>query len=296
MDPTISRRKPRLAFTKSTWDVNIWRLAIPVAAGRPTSSSKFAPSTYLEHMPQFSPDGLRVAFISNRSGSQQIWIAAADGSNPHKITSLDGPECGSARWSPDGERIVFHVEESAGQYAIYAIDGGGGTAHKIIDDGFAPDWSRDGNWMYFSSARTGADQVWKARLASGSVSALTQVTKNGGQGPQESADGRVVYYVRDQSVWQTPVDGGQEMRVTGPLGLQENFAVARSGIYFMSPQDKSGHWPVQLFGFADRKSKTIALIENYPEWGMTVSPDERWLLYPQLDAVEADLMVVENFR
>jgi len=295
MQAAISLGRPRLAYTKATWDVNIWRLAIPAPPGRPTSRRVFAPSVYLEHMPQFSPDGSRVAFISNRSGAQQIWVAAADGSNPDKITSLDGPECASLAWSPNGDQIVFNVD-IADHNVIYVIGAAGGTARKIIDDGGSPQWSRDGNWIYFSSTRTGAEQIWKANLVSGSVSALTQVTRNGGNGPEESADGRFIYYVRDRGVWQTSPDGGQEVRVTGPLGLQENVAVAKSGIYFMSPKDKNGHWPLQYFSFANRKSKTIALIENYPEWGLAVSPDERWLLYPQLDAVEAYLMLVDNFR
>jgi hypothetical protein len=180
--------------------------------------------------------------------------------------------------------------------AIYVIGSAGGAARKIIDDGFAPWWSQDGDWIYFSSTRTGVDQVWKAKFASGSVSALTQVTKNGGTELQESPDGRFIYYVRDKGVWQVSVAGGQEVRVTGPLGVQENVAVSRSGIYFMTPPDQNGNWPLQFFSFADGKVKTITRIEKYPEWGLAVSPDERWLLYPQLDAVESDLMLVENFR
>jgi len=295
VEPAVSRAKPLLAFKKQVWDVNIWRLAIPAPPGRPISPSVFAPSTYLEHMPRFSPDGRRVAFISNRSGSQQIWVAAADGSNPHKITSFDGPECAGLAWSPDGEQIVLELT-GGGQSSIYVIGAAGGNARKIIDDGFAPGWSGDGNWIYFTSTRTGANQVWKARLASGSVSALTQVTKNGGEGTEEAADGRCIYYERDEAVWRAPVDGGEEVRLAGPLSLHGNFAVARSGIYFMSPKNKNGRWPVQLFSFADRRSKTVALIENYPEWGMTVSPDERWLLYVQLADVNSNLMLVENFR
>jgi dipeptidyl aminopeptidase/acylaminoacyl peptidase len=61
--------------------------------------------------PRWAPDGKRFAFISNKDGSSQVWIADFDGSagtvtTTHKLTSI-ATEAGGELWSPDGKNILF---------------------------------------------------------------------------------------------------------------------------------------------------------------------------------------------
>lgn len=56
--------------------------------------------------PRWSPDGRRLAFSSNRTGRYEIWIVAADGSDPRQVTDGPGDKTWPA-WSPDGARILF---------------------------------------------------------------------------------------------------------------------------------------------------------------------------------------------
>jgi serine/threonine protein kinase/Tol biopolymer transport system component len=293
--PAISRGKPRLAYMHAAYDANIWRVAVPSSGNSAVPPSTFAASTYVEHMPQFSRDGKRVVFVSNRSGSQQIWIAKSDGSNVTKLTSFERAECGWPRWSPDGEHILF-ATDTGGQSAIYTIDASGGAPKKLLDNAGAPSWSRDGSWIYFSDR-----EIWKAKLESGSITSRVQLTKNGGGVPLESADGRIVYYVKYQNfaaaVWRVPVSGGEEREVTGPLSNPGNFAVAEKGIYFIPPSDR-GRSLIQFFSFATQKVRTITPTARPVDdvWGMTVSPDERWILHTQTDHEDNVLMLVENFH
>jgi Tol biopolymer transport system component len=161
--PTISRSGNRLAYQRAVCDTKIWRLSLSdpgVAAGAP---SRFIASTRAEESPQYSPDGKRIAFQSERSGPLGIWVSDADGSNAVELFSRSGKVCGNPRWSPDGQRIAFDFNPE-GNFDIYVIRASGGkpiplTTDPAHDD--TPSWSRDGNWIYFASNRTGRWEAWK---------------------------------------------------------------------------------------------------------------------------------------
>lgn len=90
-------------------------------------SVPFVFSTRLEYLPQFSPDGQRVAFVSQTSGVGEIWICDKDGANLVPLTSAGWPETTTPRWSPDGSQIVFQARhEGAGD--IFTIPAGGRCA------------------------------------------------------------------------------------------------------------------------------------------------------------------------
>lgn len=58
-------------------------------------------------MPEYSPDGTRIAFVSDRGGSHQVWIMAADGSDPRRVTAHAGRSAHFPRWSPDGRSLAY---------------------------------------------------------------------------------------------------------------------------------------------------------------------------------------------
>jgi TolB protein len=106
--------------------------------------------------PSYSPDGSRIVFESDRSGTQQLYVMGADGSDQRRI-SFGGGRYASPTWSPRGDLIAF--TRIAGSFNIGVMSPSGGGA-RILTDGWqdeGPSWAPNGQFVMFSRlARGGA--------------------------------------------------------------------------------------------------------------------------------------------
>jgi Tol biopolymer transport system component len=157
---SIPGKPARLVYVRRTVDSNLWRLDLPAFASA-TSSAPVLPksfsSTMSESSPQFSPDGKRVAFQSDRSGDMEVWVADADGANAVQLTALSAYS-GTPRWSPDSQTIAFDSSKER-QWDVYVVPASGGKPRRVTldrDSDHVPSFSRDGKSLYFSSNRSGA--------------------------------------------------------------------------------------------------------------------------------------------
>ena len=85
--PTLSRVGKRLSYATGNSNVNIWRVGGPSARDEEKMATLLIASRWWDNLPQYSPDGRRVAFGSNRSGFQEVWICDSDGSNRRCCTA-----------------------------------------------------------------------------------------------------------------------------------------------------------------------------------------------------------------
>jgi Tol biopolymer transport system component len=162
--------------------------------------------------PEYSPDGKKIAFMSDRTGSLEIWVCDKDGSNAMQLTSFGGSTVTNPRWSPDAGRIAFDAN-AAGEFDVWVTSASGGkpqrmTSHPANDGN--PSWSRDGRWIYFDSARTGEQQIWKIPADGGEA---VQITHDGGFGPLESPGGKFLYYSK---LCSPPASGKSLLKVVKP--------------------------------------------------------------------------------
>ncbi|HEY2013571.1 MAG TPA: hypothetical protein VGH38_08735, partial [Bryobacteraceae bacterium] len=72
-------------------------------------------------------------------------------------------------------------------------------------------------------------------------------------------------------------------------------ALSRSGIYFLGARS-GGRTPLMLYRFGEGKTEKVGAFEKTPFLHLSVSPDEKWVLYTQMDSVVEDLLLVENFQ
>ena len=307
----------RLAYARPVFDTNIWvRETTPLSP----PAHKVAGSTRPDTHPQFSPDGRKLAFTSERSGSLQIWVANSDGSSPLQLTTLARGFINAPRWSPDGKVIVFTSTQSNNQ-DIYSVPAEGGPLRRVTTapsrEG-RPSWSRDGRWIYFYSNRTGRPEIWKIPAEGGEE---IQVTMDGGHESFESPDGKLLYYedygvkgLRSVSTANSP--GPREGTVVLASVRPGYWAVAEKGIYFVELDDKSAAPQVAYYyfnvGTAVEHPEPYQVLRfsnapDHPDWRdrkgshsrlswFPVTWDGRYMAWSQVDQGESDLMMIENFR
>ncbi|MCJ7487227.1 MAG: serine/threonine-protein kinase [Candidatus Aminicenantes bacterium] len=295
-DLAVSPAGRRLVYTRSFVDANIYRFELLDKNGRVGSPRNFIASTRDDSGPAYSPDGRSIVFFSTRSGTQEIWLCNADGSNPRQLTSMGGPLTGDPSWSPDGQTIVFDSRKE-GNSDLYLISPQGGAVRRLTSGPgyeYSARWSRDGKWIYFYSDRSGRDQIYKIPAGGGEA---VQVTKNGGLDAFESPDGQWIYFSKgseiDASLWRMSVRGEEEKQIESVLlSFSRNFVVVDDGIYFT----KKAGGTLEFLDFKSGKSRTIARIDKLWLLGLAISPDHRWILCSILDQTLNDLMLIENFR
>jgi Tol biopolymer transport system component/tRNA A-37 threonylcarbamoyl transferase component Bud32 len=310
----VSIRGDRMVYQQLTASpADIWRVPGRQSSLAGQAPEKLIASSVDDMNPAYSPDGQRIAFASSRSGTSNIWVCDADGSNPVQLTSFDS-FAGTPCWSPDGRRLAFDCDEG-GDFNVYVIDADGGVPRRLTPEpsaDFRGTWSRDGRFIYFASDRGGSTQIWKLPSEGGEA---VQVTRGGGIYAEVSGDDRYVYYAnRDfgASIWRVPVEGGEETEVVpGPIDYAFDWASSPDGIYYAQTTGlgvESFSWSTDLSGqdleysirFLDFASgQTTELFRNeglvLRSW-LAVSPGEEWILYSESPIGQSELMLMENFR
>jgi len=286
----------RVVYAALYRDANLWRAAVGSNGEQP--HARIAASTFDEQTPDYSPDGKRLAFASTRSGTEEIWVANADGSNPKQVTFTGGPQCSNPRWSPDGRLILFNSRRE-GSADLYLLDAATGELRRLTDhqdEELEARWSRDGRMIYFGSNRTGRYEVWRMPATRGEP---VQITRLGGSTATESPDARYLYYAKYETspsaIWRVPTEGGKEEPVVDGLSYTLNFVVAARGIYFLARGGERHQTTLDLFDFASGKRSTLAGVGKPFWWGMALSPDEKSLLFSVVDSAGSNLMLVDRF-
>jgi Tol biopolymer transport system component len=303
-------RPARLAFHTPVEQISLRRVDLDSADihGTFLSIEPFAPSTRRDAPGRFSPDGTKVAFTSTRgSPDYELWVAERDGTNARQLTSFRSNRVMLAQaWSPDGRSILFETAVE-GNNDIYVIAAQGGTPGRLTSspaiEGL-PDWSSDGQWIYYLSIAPGMPpNIWRMPAHGGQAE---QITKEGGSEPQLSPDGRYVYYL-DQSPMK-PSFGARLMRISAlggqPTVVHEGLSpfywcVTQRGVYFLLLEGNVH--AVHLLRFSDGQAARVGKLPFQVAYvqapgRLTVSRDGRWALVNVVDRREGDLMLLEDFR
>lgn len=149
--------------------------------------------------PSLSPDGAHVAFVSMRSGNQDIWTMPVEGGEPRRITFHQADDW-HPRWSPDGKKILYTSNRSGNPDIWISAARGGSpsqiTRHEGNDDRAC--WSPDSSMVAVTSDRSGNHEIWIIPVDGGEAVRITDHPLKDGM-PCWSPDGTRIAFCSHRS-------------------------------------------------------------------------------------------------
>lgn len=290
-EPSVARQAGRMIYLTRHIETKIFKLPLGTRVGEPRPLIEADGD---QRDLGVAPNGERIAFVSNRTGSKEIWVANSDGSDQTQLTFFNGPSVGSPRWSPDGKQIAFDGYAS-GSSDIYLVSADGGKPSRLTSDAaneVRPAWSHDGQYIYFGWDKGGKSQIWKVRPSGGEP---VQVTSHGGHA-FETADGRWLYVANGSTILRMRPDGSDETPVRDGIA-PDHWVVGGRHIFLLT---QTGD--LQRAAFGSSELETIYHFDSrvgVPSGGGTAiaSPaDESWIIDRVMTRVSEALVLIENFR
>lgn len=273
-EPALSPDRSEIAFVSGG---DIW--TVPAAGGEARLLVSH-PAT--ESRPLYSPDGRRLAFISNRTGNGDIYVLTFDTGDLRRLTFDDGNDQLDA-WSRDGRWIYFtsSSRDISGMNDLFRVGVDGGTPMTVSADRYATEFfsapSPDGKGLAFTARGTASGQWWRKGhshldecevwlIRDLSAPRYEQITEGGAKNmwPMWSADGNSIFYVSDrngaQNIWTVSAKGTGADKDAGLSQPRNGFVEARPVTKF---KDGRVLWPNISYD-----GRAIVFERNFAIWKM----------------------------
>lgn len=236
------------------------------------------PSTRSELSPRYAPDGKRLAFVSDRTGSQELWVAGSSAAT--RLTDHGKGEIVSPDWHPSGN-LVAYVLRSGDRGSLFVVDPDYGQVRRLTADNmdvlsaaFVPPGdsialsgrSDDGEW-----------RVWRVRVDG---SGLTPLPILDASRVAADADGMFLYFSKMQGngLWRAAVDGATETKITDRIKFwnRSGWELVGDRLYYLDIDSRNATPGVHVLDLVSGESRRIRNIDfSLDANTLAISPDER---------------------
>jgi tricorn protease-like protein len=223
--PRVSPDGREIAVTIRSPDPDIWIYDINRATLRRVT---FA--TGEDEIPVWSPDGKRVAYASN--SRKKAFSILSDGSGGEQQLMTRQQHFHLYSWSPDGKLIAFEQKAPHDRWEVWMLPiDHVSNPYPYLRTAFnerTPAFSPDGNWLAYASDESGPSQIYVQRFRG--LGKKIMVSTDGGTEPVWSRDGKELYYLNEDKIFQVSISARNEMAVSRPHPLfQVHFPMMNPG-------------------------------------------------------------------
>lgn len=261
----------------------------------------FLESTFIDRNPIYSPDGSRIAFISDRTGHRQLWVASGTGEDATEWRQTFEVDLPPPAWSPDGSKVAFTGAGPSGWSQLYLADAATRVATPITRDALEYShavWSPDGRFLYAAAADKSVYGIYRVP-AGGGAAELVLPGYRGVRGADPAARG--LYVTRSDernrsNLYFAPLPGAPAVHLA-EMNFSEDAWVTPDGVYYMARLADRPLAPVAL-SFRTHAG-IVRLLQEYtrpPGRGLSVSPDGRFAVTTRVVPPISDLLLLEPAR
>ncbi len=248
----VARSMPAIAYQSRGPDDDRWYLYVMDSDGSNRTRLMAGQAGFLS-APTWSPDGSRIAFVSEMDGHADIWVVNSDGSNPVNLTQ-DEAKDHSPAWSPDGEWIAFASVRETAYWELYLMRPDGSDVQRLTwwEDAsdLYPTWSPDGTRLAFATKRDGN---WEIYTMNRDGSNLVRLTHNPADdtNPAWSPDGSRIAFMSTRDgfaeIYVMPVIGGEAVNLSNaPFSSEHGPTWSPDGGRIAFYSDMDGEWDIYV--------------------------------------------------
>ena len=288
-DVALSRDGRQVAVSELEGALNLTRIRLAEGGGAAQGhEEELSSGQVIDRYPAFSPDGKRIAYVSDRLGRQEIWILDLETrrTEPLKMPGGDLPT-GTPVWSADGRQIATARLMPDGKRALWlaAIDGshaeavGPAAAELQMLGKFSP----DGKQLLYGLKSGGVMQIFALELATRQSRQLTFTPGDKYLDPAVwSPDGRWIAFASatqgTMQLWKMSAAGGEAQQMTTGDERMRHPIFSSDGRWLYVQPSHRNVFRLPVGGGA------LQQVTRFPESGLfleepTLSPDGRWLAY-----------------
>lgn len=299
---SVAARHQILAFSEGHRERNIWRWTAP-SDSTEASQERIIHSTDWDAFPSLSPDGQNIAFLTNRTGSYQLWVASRDGADGHLMAAIPNLNRFPPAWSPTGDRVAVTGEiDGAPTTCIIEFPSGRTRCLPPPDGGeVSASWSLDGNAVFVTRSTPGAYAIWRRPVTEGPVSDAVPITAGRDAQAVRLAEGPYLFFNRDlqaRRIWRSETDGTKPEAIFAlDIGQILAWRVTTDGLYVgyrVQHDDRTYHIAFSSF----RTGSTTELFAIPGRWGFefAVDPlDGRTVFFDRMEAVDSNIFAIEHY-
>jgi Tol biopolymer transport system component len=248
----VARSVPAIAYQSRGRSDAYWAIYVMDSDGNNRTLLTQGQSGFLA-APSWSPDGSKIAFVSDRSGNADVWVIDSNGGNPVNLTD-DEAKDHSPAWSPDGQWIAFASLRDSLYWELYVMAADGTDVQRLTwwEDAsdLSPSWSPDGTRLAFASKRDGNWEIYTMDRDGSNLVRLTDHPADD-TNPAWSPDGSRIAFesLREgyAEIYVVAVIGGEAINVSNaPFSSEHGPTWSPDGGRIAFYSDRDGEWDIYV--------------------------------------------------